>query len=171
MTEISKCLNEWNATIEALGQGKQTILIRKQGTTLKEFLLYPTISYANKDDVLDSFQDDYKSFVKDNLLPKGENRTYEIKYYATVEEVIDDNNTIILNSTNYNKDNSIKEPVTVVDEVTDSNALDTTNSSEETETTEDKIVDIDKKIESKKYNKKNKYKNRLNQDNTSGENA
>ncbi len=29
MTEISKCLNEWNATIEALGQGKQTILIRK----------------------------------------------------------------------------------------------------------------------------------------------
>lgn len=90
---------------------------------------------------------------------------------ATVEEVIDDNNTIILNSTNYNKDNSIKESVTVVDEVTDSNALDTANSSEETETTEDKIVDIDKKIESKKYNKKNKYKNRSNQDNTSGENA
>ena len=90
---------------------------------------------------------------------------------ATVEEVIDDNNTIILNSTNYNKDNSIKESVTVVDEVTDSSALDTANSSEETETTEDKMVDIDKKIESKKYNKKNKYKNRLNQDNISGENA
>ena len=27
MSEITKCLNEWNATIEALGQGKQTILI------------------------------------------------------------------------------------------------------------------------------------------------
>lgn len=27
--------------------------------------------------------------MKDNLLPAGENRTYEIKYYATVEEVID----------------------------------------------------------------------------------
>jgi hypothetical protein len=27
MSEISKCLNEWNATIEALGQGKQSILI------------------------------------------------------------------------------------------------------------------------------------------------
>ena len=26
---ITKCLNEWNATIEALGQGKQSILIRK----------------------------------------------------------------------------------------------------------------------------------------------
>ena len=89
MSEITKCLNEWNATIEALGQGKQTILIRKYDTTLKEFLLYPTISYANKDDILDSFQDDCKSFVKDNLLPAGENRTYEVKYYATVEEIID----------------------------------------------------------------------------------
>ena len=84
---ITKCLNEWNATIEALGQGKQTILIRKYGTTLNEFLLYPTISYANKDDVLDSFQN--KEFVKDNLLPNGENRTYEVKYYAKVEEVIE----------------------------------------------------------------------------------
>ena len=55
MSEITKCINEWNATIEALGQGKQTILIRKYNTTLKEFLLYPTVSYANKDNVLDSF--------------------------------------------------------------------------------------------------------------------
>lgn len=89
MTEITKCINEWNATIEALGQGKQTILIRKYNTTLKEFLLYPTISYANKDDVLDSFQEDYKDFAKDNLLPDGENRTYEVKYFARVEEVVE----------------------------------------------------------------------------------
>ncbi|WP_458404922.1 DUF1802 family protein [Methanobrevibacter sp.] len=93
MSEITKCLNEWNATIEALGQGKQTILIRKYGTTLNEFLLYPTVSYANKDDVLDSFQD--KEFVKDNLLPSGEDRTYEVKYYATVEEVIEKPSTRI----------------------------------------------------------------------------
>ena len=86
MSEITKCLNEWNATLEALGQGKQTILIRKYDTTLKEFLLYPTVSYALKDDVLDSFQD--KEFAKNNLLPTGE-EGYEVKYYATVEEVID----------------------------------------------------------------------------------
>ena len=86
MSEITKCLNEWNATIEALGQGKQTILIRKYDTTLKEFLLYPTVSYALKDDVLDSFQD--KEFAKNNLLPTGDN-PYEVKYYATIEEIID----------------------------------------------------------------------------------
>ena len=56
MTEITKCLNEWNATIEALGCGKQSILIRKYSTTLNEFLLYPTVSYANKDNYLDSFK-------------------------------------------------------------------------------------------------------------------
>ena len=85
--EITKCLNEWNATIEALGQGKQTILIRKYGTTLNEFLLFPTVSYANKENILDSFNE--KKFVKNNLLPTIKDGFYEVKYYATVEEVID----------------------------------------------------------------------------------
>lgn len=93
MGEITNCINEWNATIEALGQGKQTILIRKYGTSLNEFLLYPTVSYTNKDDILDSFSDE--EFVKDNILPVGENRTYEVKYYATVEEVIDKPSTLL----------------------------------------------------------------------------
>lgn len=92
MKEITKCLNEWNATLEALGQGKQTILIRKYGTTLNEFILFPTITYANKDDVLDSFQD--KEFAKSNLLPEGDD-AYEVKYYATVEEIIDKPSTRI----------------------------------------------------------------------------
>lgn len=92
MSEITKCLNEWNATLEALGQGKQTILIRKYGTTLNEFLLYPTVSYANKEYILDSFQD--KEFAKNNLLPNGDD-AYEVKYYATVEEVIEKPSTRI----------------------------------------------------------------------------
>ena len=58
-------------------------------TTLNEFLLYPTISYANKDNVLDSFQGKYQDFIKDNLSPAGENRKYEVKYYAKVEEVVE----------------------------------------------------------------------------------
>jgi len=43
MKSTHKCLKEWNATIEALGQGKQTILIRSCKTNFTEFLLYPTV--------------------------------------------------------------------------------------------------------------------------------
>ena len=87
MNETTKCLNEWNVTVEALGQGKQTILIRKYGTSLNEFLLYPTSTYAGKKDILNSFKN--KDFAKSNLLPNGEIRNYEVKYYARVEEVIE----------------------------------------------------------------------------------
>lgn len=86
---ITKCLNEWNATIEALGQGKQSILIRKYGTNVNEFLLYPTVSYALKEDYLDSFQEDYKDFVKDNSLPNKKNSKFEVKYFARVEKIVE----------------------------------------------------------------------------------
>lgn len=92
---ITKCLNEWNATIEALGQGKQSILIRKYGTNVNEFLLFPTVSYALKDDYLESFQDDYKDFVKDNSLPNKKDSKFEIKYYAKVEKIVEKPSTRI----------------------------------------------------------------------------
>ena len=87
MVEITKCVNEWNATIEALGQGEQTILIRKYKTSLKEFLLYPTIAYTLKDDYLDSFSD--KSFAEKNSSPKHDGKKFEVKYYAKVEKIIE----------------------------------------------------------------------------------
>ena len=86
---ITKCLNEWNATIEALGQGKQSILIRKYGTTINEFLLFPTVSYALKDNYLDSFQEEYKDFVRENALPNTDDSRFEVKYYAKVEKIIE----------------------------------------------------------------------------------
>ncbi len=89
MEKITKCLNEWNATIEALGQGKQTILIRKYGTTINKFLLYPTASYALKDNYLDSFEKKYWSFVEENALPKRNDSKTEVKYFATVEKVVE----------------------------------------------------------------------------------
>lgn len=89
MESTNKCLKEWNATIEALGQGKQTILIRSYGTTSDSFLLYPTVSYANKDDFLEGFQPEYKSFVEENALPDREGDKVAIKYYATVEKIIE----------------------------------------------------------------------------------
>lgn len=89
MSSITKCLNDWNATVEALGQGKQSILIRKTSTTLNEFLLYPTVSYANKDDYLDSFKESERDFVKEFTLPVSDDEGYEVKYYATVEDVFE----------------------------------------------------------------------------------
>ena len=89
METITKCLNEWNATIEALGQGKQTILIRKYKTNIEKFLLYPTVSYTIKDNYLDSFEKEYKSFAEQNALPKRDNNGTEIKYFATVEKIIE----------------------------------------------------------------------------------
>ena len=92
---ITKCLNEWNATIEALGQGKQSILIRKYGTNVNEFLLYPTVSYVLNDNYLDSFQDDYKDFVKENSLPNKKDSKFEVNYYAKVEKVVEKPSTRI----------------------------------------------------------------------------
>ena len=93
--KITKCLNEWNATIEALGQGKQSILIRKYNTNVNEFLLFPTVSYALKDDYLESFQEDYKNFVKENSLPNKKDSKFEIKYYAKVEKIVEKPSTRI----------------------------------------------------------------------------
>lgn len=89
MDKINKCLKERNATVEALGQGKQTILIRTYKTNLKEFLLYPTISYTLNDSYLESYQMKYRSFVGGNALPKKENDKTEIKYYARLEKIIE----------------------------------------------------------------------------------
>ncbi|NYB51766.1 MAG: DUF1802 family protein [Methanobacteriaceae archaeon] len=89
MVKIKKCLNEWNATVEALGQGKQSILIRKYKTNLQEFILYPTISYALKEGSLDSFKKEYQSFVEENALPTIDDKKMEIKYYARLEAIIE----------------------------------------------------------------------------------
>lgn len=95
METITKCLNEWNATLEALGQGKQTMLIRKYNTSVKKFLLYPTTSYAVKNDYLKSFKKEYRSFAKRNALPKHDNGKSEVKYYATVKKIVEKPSTRI----------------------------------------------------------------------------
>ena len=89
MGDITKCLNEWNITVEALGQGKQTILIRNYNTTLPNFILYPTVSYALKDNYLESFQPKYKDFAEENALPEKDNSKFLVKYFAEVVKVID----------------------------------------------------------------------------------
>ena len=87
--KITKCLNEWNATLEALGQGQQSILIRNYKTTVEEFLLFPTVSYLNYENFLESFQETYQTFVQENSQPKREDNKTEVKYFAKVEEIIE----------------------------------------------------------------------------------
>lgn len=89
MKSTHKCLKEWNATIEALGQGKQTILIRNYKTNVSEFLMYPTVSYALKDDFLDSFQSKNQKFVEQNALPERDGDKVLIKYFSTLEDIIE----------------------------------------------------------------------------------
>lgn len=89
MKSTHKCLKEWNAIIEALGQGKQTILIRHYGTTSNDFLLYPTINYLRKYDYLEGFQLKYRSFVEKNAFPEKDNDKTAIKYYATVKKILE----------------------------------------------------------------------------------
>jgi len=101
MESTHKCLKEWNATIEALGQGKQTILIRNYKTNITEFLLYPTVSYALKDNYLESYQVEYRDFVKSNSLPDKKEDKVLIKYYASVEKIVERPVSRIPSPTNY----------------------------------------------------------------------
>ncbi|NMO09489.1 DUF1802 family protein [Methanobacterium subterraneum] len=89
MESTNKCLKEWNATIESLGDGKQTILIRNYRTNVTEFLLYPTVSYALKDDYLDSFQIKNQIFAKKNALPEKKGDKVLIKYFASLERIVE----------------------------------------------------------------------------------
>jgi len=89
MDSTHKCLKEWNATIEALGQGKQTILIRNYKTNVSAFLLYPTVSYASKDNYLDSFQGKHRKFVENNSLPEKNGDKVLIKYFAKLEKIFE----------------------------------------------------------------------------------
>lgn len=87
--ECKKGFKEWNAIVEALGEGKQSILIRAYSTTIKEFLLYPTFSYANKDDYLTRFKKNDQRFVEEHALPLKKDDQVEIKYYAKIEKIIE----------------------------------------------------------------------------------
>lgn len=89
MKSTHKCLKEWNATIEALGHGKQAILIRNYKTNVTKFLLYPTVSYALKDNFLESFQVKNQKFAEENALPQKEGTEVSIKYFVVVNKIIE----------------------------------------------------------------------------------
>lgn len=88
--KTKKCLNEWNVIVEALGSGKQTVLVRSYDTNVDSaFLLYPTYSYTNRKEVPDCFKDEFKEFVDDNLLPERDGEKTLVKYYVEVVETFE----------------------------------------------------------------------------------
>lgn len=95
------CLKDWNATIEGLGQGIQTILIRNYKTNVNKFLLYPTFTYALKDDYLDIFQGKYNEFIQSNSIPNKKGKKVLIKYFASLEKIIEKPVTKIPSDKNY----------------------------------------------------------------------
>ncbi|MCG2828496.1 McrB family protein [Methanothermobacter sp. K4] len=86
--KLNKCLNEWKAIVDALGEGEQTILIRKYGTNINEFLLYPTVNYTKNDNYLDAFKKEYRDFVIEKSIPETQHNLPAIKYFAKVVDVI-----------------------------------------------------------------------------------
>lgn len=88
MAKLHKCIKEWNVTVEALGQGLQTFLIRKYEPPYKEFFLFPTSSYSLRKDFTSDFKGDFKSFVENNAVPVADKSKIEIKFYAKCDEII-----------------------------------------------------------------------------------
>lgn len=86
--KISKGLKEWNVIIEALGRGKQIILIRSYKTSIKSFVLYPTESYTKKEGYLDNFQIKHQTFVQKHAIPNKKEGEIPIKYHATIEKIV-----------------------------------------------------------------------------------
>jgi len=72
--------------VEAIGHGKQAILLRKYAPAQREFFLYPTYEFARKKGHLQRFQIEYHELVKETVSSKEPKKT-EIKYYASVSVV------------------------------------------------------------------------------------
>lgn len=86
--EINKYLKDWNVIIEALGRGKQSIIVRKYRVNKNDFfLLYPTKNYLKLDNIENYFKKDYVDFFKRNQTPYTRNNQIEIHYCAEVEKI------------------------------------------------------------------------------------
>ena len=80
----NKALREWATIVKALGEGKQTILIRKGELkfTHNEFFLYPTFTTQTKDKFKGQFHLDFDATVTGRA--KGK---VMMEFYAQIKEV------------------------------------------------------------------------------------
>ena len=80
----NKALKEWATIVKALGEGKQTILIRKRElkSTYDEFFLYPTFTSQTKDKFKGQFHSDFDTTMTTRA--KGK---VTMEFYAQIKEV------------------------------------------------------------------------------------
>ncbi len=86
--ESRRVLKEWSSVVDALGEGIQTMLIRKYPPAHDEFFLYPTYGFSTRKDYLSSyFQKRHHDFARKSAESKDEGVT-DIKYYVVLTETI-----------------------------------------------------------------------------------
>ncbi|GAI03469.1 unnamed protein product, partial [marine sediment metagenome] len=80
----NKALKEWATIVKALGEGKQTILIRRRElkSTYDEFFLYPTFTSQTKDKFKGQFHSDFDTTM--TARAKGK---VPMEFYAQIKEV------------------------------------------------------------------------------------
>ena len=89
VTERSRFLKEWSPVVDALGNGTQTILIRKYPPTHNDFFLYPTYSFSIVEDYLARcFQEDHHDFVRRSAKSKKPGKV-EIRFHASATEILE----------------------------------------------------------------------------------
>jgi len=91
MNLCNKCLKEGNPIVEALGNGIQAIMIKttKPSPVGKQFVFFPTSLY-NHVNINETFKEQYQDFAQQNQEVARVNNKNVIKYYASVEYVIED---------------------------------------------------------------------------------
>ncbi len=92
LAENKNAFKEWAVVINALAQGKQSIILRKGGIQEKnrefrveheEFFLFPTYEHQEPADLKSAFHEDLKQVIQN----RGEPDQAALRYYVKVEKI------------------------------------------------------------------------------------
>jgi hypothetical protein len=96
--ETDRGIKEWSAVIEALGAGKQTILIRKRPPQYSDMLLFPTFNYyQNKMKTPELFDAQFQSVhvaaarrsAEATMKQAHDDMLADINFYGHVERIVE----------------------------------------------------------------------------------
>lgn len=92
---LSIGVKEWAAVVEALGTGKQTLMIRSYACRYPQFLLYPTFNYYTSNvrtETLDEkFKPDFRELAHkagEKVANRAKDHFVDIDYWAELDEIV-----------------------------------------------------------------------------------